>query len=862
MSLVTSVLSVCVFLPGFALASSEATTSEDLYRWEELPSIPDAVGLAAPFAGVHNGALIVGGGANFPEGMPWEGGEKVWHDEVYVLTEPDGEWRSGFRLPRPLAYGISITTPEGVLCIGGDDATRFYRDVFLLTWEDGEIGVTEMPSLPAPAAYATGAMIGRTVYIAGGLSRPEREGPPLHTFWSLDLSNPELGWEELEPWPGEPRFLSVAAVQGGSFYLLSGATMVEADGAWKREYLSDGYRYTPGKGWSRIADLPRPAVAAPSPAPSLGAHHFGVIGGDDGSNMGFDPLSEHPGFTRETLVYHTVTDTWSLRSEIPFTSPVTVPTVNWQGKLVIPSGEVRPGVRSPSVWMGEPFRGRAQFGPLNYGVLVLYLMALVIIAMFFSRYQGNTREFFLGGQRIPWWAAGLSIFGTQLSAITFIAIPAQVYANDWTYILANLTIVLVAPLVVFCYLPFYRRLNITTAYEYLEQRFNLPVRLFGSAAFCFLQLGRMGIVLFIPAIALSAVTGINLFVAILSMGVLATLYTVVGGIKAVIWTDVLQVVVLMGGALLCLVLIAIGVNGGVPEIVAMGAADGKFNTFNWTWNAATAAVWVVLLGNFLANLVPYSADQTVVQRYLTTSSYRQAAKSIWTNAILTIPASLIFFSLGTALYVFYKSNPAMQNPHLASDAILPLFIAQMLPPGVAGLLIAAVFAAAMSSLDSSMNSVATTITTDYRRLRSRVTESQALRLARWITLGLGIFGTGTALFLASFEILSLWDAYLTVLGLFGGSLAGLFVLAIFTRRANGNGALVGAVASAAILYWTQASTDLHFFLYAGVGIGSCFIVGYLASLVIPGPDKEILNLTVFAMNPPGESIKPESPMKV
>lgn len=204
-------------------------------------------------------------------------------------------------------------------------------------------------------------------------------------------------------------------------------------------------------------------------------------------------------------------------------------------------------------------------------------------------------------------------------------------------------------------------------------------------------------------------------------------------------------------------------------------------------------MWVVLLGSLLGNLVPYTADQTVVQRYLTTRDEQAAAQSIWTSAALTIPAAFIFFGLGTALYVFYQQHPASLEPALQTDAIFPLFIVQQLPVGVAGLLIAGIFSAAMSSLDSSMNSVATAIVTDfYRRFIPGTTERGRLRLARWLTLGLGVAATSAGLLLASYEVQSLWDLFLEMIGLFGGSLAGLFALGIFTRRAHGAGALVGA----------------------------------------------------------------------
>lgn len=447
-----------------------------------------------------------------------------------------------------------------------------------------------------------------------------------------------------------------------------------------------------------------------------------------------------------------------------------------------------------------------------------------------------------------WWAAGISIFGTQLSAITFMSMPAKIYATDWVYILAQATIIMVAPIVIFFYLPFFRRLDVSTAYEYLEKRFNIALRLFGGAAFCLMQLGRMGIVLFLPAVALATVTDFNVYTCILVMGIFCTIYTVMGGIEAVIWTDVIQVFVLMGGALLCVFVIAFKVEGGLVGIIDMGRQADKFHAVNLTWDYTTTAVWVVVLGNLFTNLVPYSADQTVIQRYLTTPTEKHAARAIWTNAVLTAPAALTFFFLGTALYAFYKTRPGNLNPTIDTDAILPWFVVRELPAGIAGVVLAAIFAAAMSSLDSSMNSMATVLVTDfYHRFRPGSSDRARLMLARILTVALGVFGTGCALLMATYPIKSLWDLFLTLLGLLGGGLAGLFVLGIFTRRASSAGAAIGLICSTATLYCVQRYTGVHFFLYAGVGITTCVCIGYLASLLIPTSQPPADNLTLHLL---------------
>ncbi|MGB6122406.1 MAG: hypothetical protein WBG80_10885, partial [Bacteroidota bacterium] len=332
---------------------------------------------------------------------------------------------------------------------------------------------------------------------------------------------------------------------------------------------------------------------------------------------------------------------------------------------------------------------------------------------------------------------------------------------------------------------------------------------------------------------------------ILLMGVFATLYTALGGIEAVIWTDVSQVIVLVGGALLSLIVISFAVDGGMGTIIRTGIAENKFHMFNWTWDATVDAVWVVLIGNIFANMIPYTADQAVIQRYLTTPSEKEAAKAVWTNAGLTLPASLLFFGLGTALYVFYQEYPSLLDPALHHDGIFPLFIVHQLPAGVSGIVIAGVFAASMSSLDSGLNSMATVVVTDYHRRFRRGAGGNELRLARWLTVLFGAVGTGTALLLAAFGVSSLLDAFREILGLFGGSLAGLFALGVFTRRANGAGALIGAVGSAILLWFVKGQTEIHFFLYAAVGTVSCFVIGYVASILIgdPGGTPERLTRT-------------------
>ena len=343
---------VVVALMAASFAGCDSSKPEPKARWEQLPAIPDAEGFAGSFAGVVEGALIVAGGANI-SGDKWtEPPRKKWHDSVFVLEQPDGAWTKGFMLPRALGYGVSVTLPQGLACIGGSDADRHSADCFLIERRKGRIATKAMPPLPKPCANACGALVGDSIYVAGGIETPDAT-VAMKTFWKF-TPGPDLAgaWEELEPWPGPERMLSVAGSFGGSFYLFGGARLKPGpDGKPVREYLRDAYRFTPGKGWRQIAEMPRAAVAAPSPAIVDGARLL-VASGDDGTKVDFQPVSGHPGFPRAVVAYDTERFQWMDAGEVPF-SRATAPVVEWFGRSVILNGEVRPRVRTPEVWAIE-----------------------------------------------------------------------------------------------------------------------------------------------------------------------------------------------------------------------------------------------------------------------------------------------------------------------------------------------------------------------------------------------------------------------------------------------------------------------------------------------------------------------------
>ena len=486
------------------------------------------------------------------------------------------------------------------------------------------------------------------------------------------------------------------------------------------------------------------------------------------------------------------------------------------------------------------------FGLANSMVLGVYLALLVAMGIYFARRASTVQDFFLAGGRMPWWAAGLSIFATMLSAITYLSIPATAYASDWTRFLLNMGIPLIAPIVIFFFLPFYRKLRVISAYEYLENRFDVSLRLLGSASFILFQLGRMGIVVLLPALALSAVTGLNLFLCIALMGLLSTLYTVLGGMEAVIWTDVVQVVVLVGGALAALGIIVADLPGGVGQIIAEAAEHDKWNLINPGWDLHSDSLFVILLGMVFVNLLPYTTDQAVVQRYMTTPTEQSARSAIWTGALFAVPASILFFFLGTALFVFYQNFPDQLTTLEKPDQLLPWFIVREMPAGLGGLVIAGVFAAAMSSLDSSIHSITTAVTTDFfKRFRPDREEKQWLSLARRIVLILGILGTASAMLISTLDLQELWSLFLDITGLFLGTLGGLFILGVFTRRTTPIHAWIGALASAAALAYCTFFTSINGLLFGAIGTLTCVGIGWLSSWIVRRKQKkDVLEVTI------------------
>lgn len=864
-----------LFTTNFLWAQSDEKIE---FTWDSLPNLPLEKGVNGSFTGVQNDALIIAGGANFPDKEVWQGGEKKYYNSIYVLEKKNNEFKwvkeISTKLPKNLAYGASVTNSEGLWCIGGMNENGIYKDVSVLKWDANsrKIVIEEKPSLPVPLANMEASIIGDKIYVAGG--QEKAGGKATKNFFSY---SEKVGWEKLENIPGKGRIQPVVISQNNGktnvVYVFSG-THYDPNAKDPNEFLSDVWQYNPlSKQWIEKGSIPtnetpgmEGGYVGAAPATKLGDAHILIFGGAGGKNQLWkdrlqlqeqlkalqqenldaantakaDSLQkaitanlQNTSFSNTIWAYHTITDTWTKRGSIPGKTQVVAKALKWGDEVVIPLGEISPGVRTPAIQKISVNPRKTDFGWINYVTLIAYLALMIGIGWFFSRRNNSTSDYFLAGGRIPWWAAGLSIYATMLSAITYLSQPALAFSYDWQAYLGYFTILLIVPLIITFYLPFFRRLNITTAYEYLEKRFNIVIRMFGSGSFVLFQLARMGIVVYLPALALSTVVGIDIYMAIVIMGILAVVYTVMGGIEAVIWTDVIQVIVLIGGLILGLIYIAVDI-GDVGYIFSTAYEDSKFQLFDFRWSFTEVVTWSLFLGTFALNFAPYTTDQAVVQRYLTTSNEKEARKSIWMNGIVSVPAGLLIFLMGTFLYVYFRDNPEFLQVGMQNDGIFPLFIADHLPPGVAGLVIAGIYSAAMSSLDSSMHSVSTVITVDfYKRFSKKHTDNTTMSIARWVTITVGVLGTGVAAFMAAYPIASLFFFFQEIVGLFGSALAGVFMLGIFFRKANWIGTLIGAVLSVISLVAVKYYTPLNFYIYPLIAIPVCVIGGYLASLLIP-----------------------------
>lgn len=826
---------------GLGLGAVEAEVSVDV---QSLPSLTAGVGEGA-FVGSDGQALIVAGGQG-------DGGLTA----TASVLEADGVGWISAQLEVPVAHGATTTSDGGMISVGGVDAAGPSARVVRMRWDGSTLQQESLPDLPAPRLEAAAAVLDGILYVTGG--RTAVGAAPDAALLALDLAAPETGWQTLEACPS-PRAQGMLVARAGAIYLMGG----DGDSAHENwSYRAKPFDGTVNRGWVQVADAPADLSRAVPVA--TGQSHICVLTSGGGSGEGQT--------APDLLVYHTITDTWVSRGAwsgligaglegvasgagltgaahrsaslagpgMTGATPGAVRYAKWQG-----------GVAVVDMTDGKISRLRVDSSPaslhwLDYTAIGFYLVVLLGIGAYFAHGDGTSAGFFLGGRRIPWWAAGISLYATGTSAISFMAIPTKTYVTNQVYGFGSLWSPVFWIPAAFIMIPLIRSLDLTSTYEYLERRFSLSVRLMGSILCVAFQVGgRMSVILLLPAMALSAVTGLDVLISVALMGVLATIYTVMGGIEAVIWTDVIQCVVLIGGGLLALGIMIFGLDGNWSAFYTSAEEYGKLDGFLWGWDLTIPAFWIFAVSSLL-QLTTFPNDQVMVQRVLSTPDQKSARNAAIVLALIVVPGTILFHLLGSAMFTHFRANPASLSPTMDNIHTLPLFIVQSMPPGITGLVIAGLFAASMSSLDSSMSSTATVLVTDfYKRFKKNVTDAQCLRLARWLTGGVGVLGTVVALLMATLEIKSLYDLWMQLVALLGGGFAGVYALGMLTKRAHDMGAIVGAVVSVIVTVLVKTYTPLHFMLYGIISVGTCIVVGYLASWVLPGKRGELEGLTVY-----------------
>jgi len=350
----------------------------------------------------------------------------------------------------------------------------------------------------------------------------------------------------------------------------------------------------------------------------------------------------------------------------------------------------------------------------------------------------------------------------------------------------------------------------------------------------------------LPALAIATITGTSVVWSILLMGICTIIYTTMGGMRAVVWTDFVQVIVKMGGAIFAIGFIVWHLHGGFGEFVTTALAEHKTKLFDFSFDLTRATVWGFLFLVVFDVVLTFPKDQVLMQRVLSTKSDKEAGRSIWAFAAIMIPGGFVFYTIGTALFVFYKTHPERMNPLLPIDATFPLFIAAELPSGVTGLIIAGIFAAAMATLSGIMNSVATLASVDfYEKLVKNPDPRKSVRFAELMTVAAGLVGIGIALLLSRFDIHSLFDVSIELAGLLGGGFAGAYTLGMFTRRANWQGVAIGIASSMLLTLGIWSLKIVHPYFYLAISIMLCIVIGYLASLLFPAPTRSLAGLTIY-----------------
>lgn len=483
--------------------------------------------------------------------------------------------------------------------------------------------------------------------------------------------------------------------------------------------------------------------------------------------------------------------------------------------------------------------------PIDLLVFFIYMTAILTVGILFYRRNRSAAAFTVGNQNIPGWVVSLSFFATFVSSISYLALPGIAFQENWSSLAFSLSIPIAAVFAIKVFVPLYRKIGSPSAYTYLEQRFGPWARVYASTMYLLTQLMRVGTILYLMAITLNAVFTWDIANIIIMTGGAVAIYSILGGIQAVVWTDAIQAVVLIFGALVCLVYILYEMPEGPQQAFQLAMNHNKFSLGSFSGDLSQPTFWVILVYGIFINLQNYGIDQNYVQRYMVARTDKAARRSAFWGGMLYLPVSVIFLFIGTSLFAYYQSGAGILPIELQditrSDQVFPHFIVNQLPTGITGLMISSIFAAGMSTISTSYNSAATVILTDYvgKYKKTQITERQKMMVLYLATLIVSILGI--LIGIAMINVKSALDTWWKLASVFSGGMLGLFLLGVFSKRNSDVGAIIGVVVGLIVILWLTLSDFFlapdtigawfHTYLTIVIGTMTIFMTGFLIGLI-------------------------------
>lgn len=485
-------------------------------------------------------------------------------------------------------------------------------------------------------------------------------------------------------------------------------------------------------------------------------------------------------------------------------------------------------------------------------VFVIYIAGIALFGGSFFKKNRTSSSYTLGNNDVPGWVVTMSIFATFVSSISYLALPGNAFQSNWNAFAFSLSLPIASLIAVKFFVPLYRKINSPSAYTYMEQRFGPWARIYVSLCYLLTQLMRIGTILYLLALTLHAIVGWDIATIIIITGIVVAMYSMLGGITAVLWTDAIQGIILIVGAVLCVVFILFNMPEGPGQVFEIAFKNDKFGLGGFGASLSEPTFWVVLVYGIFINLQNYGIDQNYVQRYMASKSDKDAQKSALIGGLLYVPISALFLFIGTALFAYYNAAetlPATLQVAGAGDKVFPHFIVSALPNGLIGLLVASIFAAGMSTISTSFNSSATVFLTDYYNTYFKKTGSdkEGMRVLYISSAVISIIGIGIAI--AMINVKSALDAWWKLASIFSGGMLGLFLLGVLSTAKNTLGAIIGTIAGLLVIVWLSLSNifldenalgnSLHTYLTIVIGTMVIFLVGFLVSMITSAKDSSI-----------------------